>query len=192
MIGDDLGRLAYLVLLLVAIGSFLIVDFRHRPGQATRHALAWGLIFVAVIAAAGLWGDVRDRVAPRQQTAGPGRIEVPVSSDGHFHLTARLNDVPVRFVVDTGASAVALRLKDAERVGIPLDDLAFAGIAQTANGMVETASVMIEQFSIGDIRDERVPAIVLRGDLGRSLLGMSYLRRFARVGFEGDRLILER
>ncbi|WP_299359186.1 TIGR02281 family clan AA aspartic protease [uncultured Paracoccus sp.] len=192
MIGDDFGRLAYLVLLLVAIGSFLIVDFRHRPGQTTRHALAWGLIFIAVVAAAGLWGDVRDRIAPRQQMLGTGRIEVPVSRDGHFHLTAHLNDVPVRFVVDTGASAVALRQKDAERVGIALDDLAFAGVAQTANGVVETASVVIDRFSIGDISDERVPAIVLRGELDRSLLGMSYLRRFARVGFEGDRMILER
>ena len=45
---------------------------------------------------------------------------------------------------------------------------------------------------IGDIRDESVPAVVLRADLEQSLMGMSYLSRFARVSIEGNRLILER
>ena len=192
MIGDDYMRLAYLVVLLVALGGFLVTDFRNRPGQTSRQALAWVLIFVAVIAAAGLWGDVRDRVAPRQEIAGGGRIEIPASADGHYHLNADLNGTTVRFVVDTGASTIALGRKDARRIGIDLDGLVYAGEAQTANGSVKTASVVIDQIKIGDIVDDDVPAVVIGGDLDQSLLGMSYLRRFARVGIEGDTLVLER
>ena len=48
------------------------------------------------------------------------------------------------------------------------------------------------RFFLGDIRDENVPAMVLRADLEQSLMGMSYLSRFARVSIEGNRLILER
>ena len=188
----DPARLIFLSLLVLALGGFLIVEFRRDGGAALRAVAAWGLIFVAVIAAAGLWEDIRRDVLPRQSVVSPTRIEVPVGPDGHFHLMAELNGVPVRFVVDTGASSIALRQRDAERVGIDLDRLVFAGRARTANGLVPTATVRLDSVAIGDIVDENVPAIVIRGEVDRSLLGMDYLSRFARVGFESGTLVLER
>lgn len=190
--GDELARMAYLALLAAAVGGFLIVEFRARPGQTARQALAWGLIFVGAVAAAGLWQDVRDQLAPVQKALPGGRIEVPMDASGHAQLTALVNGVPVRFVVDTGASQLALRGRDARRVGIDTDALAFTGQARTANGLVGTAPVMLDSVVIGEIRDEAVPAIVIDGALDRSLMGMSYLRLFARVSFEGDLLVLER
>ena len=188
----ELARLAYLLLLVVAIGGFLVVEFRRDAGKASRGVLAWVLIFVAVIGAAGLWEDIRRDVLPRQAMVTATRIEVPLGTDGHFHLTAQVNDVPVRFVVDTGASALALGPRDAERAGIDLARLAYAGQAQTANGIVPTATVRLDSVRIGEIEDHGVAAMVIRGDIDRSLMGMDYLRRFARVGFEGDVLVLER
>ena len=190
--GEDLGRLGFLVLLAVAVGGFLIVEFRAKPGRTSRQMLAWGLIFIGAIAAAGLWQDVRDELAPMQTVLPGGRIEVPVDSSGHAQLTALVNGVPVRFVVDTGASQLALRRRDARRAGIDPDNLAYTGRARTANGIVGTAPVMLDSVVLGEIRDERVPAVVIDGDLDRSLMGMSYLRTFARVSFEGDWLVLER
>ncbi len=188
----DWARLVYLVVLVLALGGFLIVEFRRSPGSTLRGVLAWGLIFVALIAGAGLWDDLRREVLPHQQVVSATRIDVPLGRDGHFHLVAEVNGVPVRFVVDTGASLLALRERDAERVGIDLDALAFAGQARTANGVVETAAVRLDRIAVGEIEDTGVPAVVIRGDLHRSLMGMDYLRRCARVGFEGDVLVLER
>ena len=71
MMDFDYMRLAYLVVLLVALGGFVVTDFRQRPGQTGRQALAWVLIFVAVIAAAGLWEDLRDTVAPGSNSSAP-------------------------------------------------------------------------------------------------------------------------
>ena len=59
MNGDDLGRLAYLGLLLTAVGGWVIVEYRQRLGQALRVAMAWGLIFVGLMAGYGLWNDLR-------------------------------------------------------------------------------------------------------------------------------------
>ena len=188
----DTARLFYLLLLLVAIGGFLVVELRRDAGGTSRGIIAWALIFVAVIAGAGLWEDVSRRVAPRQTVLDGGRVEVPLGRDGHFHMVAALNGVPVRFVVDTGASSLALSARDAGRVGIDLDGLAYTGQARTANGLVRTATVRLDSVEIDDIRDSNVPAMVVEGDLGVSLMGMDYLRRFARVGFEGDMLVLER
>lgn len=190
--GDELGRMAYLVLLLVAVGGFLLFELRARPGKTLRLAAAWAMIFLGVIALAGLWGDIRQAVAPQARMLEGGRIEVPMGGDGHFHLTARVNGQPVRFVIDTGATTIALAEDDARRAGIGPDSLAFVGQARTANGMVQTATVMLDSLTIGEIAEYDVPAVILRSDLDLSLMGMSYLSRFARVSIEGNRLILER
>jgi aspartyl protease family protein len=190
--GDSFARLAYLALLLIAVGGFLLVELRERPGKTLRMAAAWGLIFLGAIALAGLWPDIRNAISPEARMLDGNRIEVPVGNDGHYHLTAQVNDVSVRFVIDTGASSIALGPRDAERVGIDLENLAYIGEARTANGIVETAPVRLDTLTIGDIRDENVPAMVLRADLEQSLMGMSYLSRFARVSIEANRLILER
>ncbi len=190
--GDQFPRVLYLVLLLIAVGGFLLVELRERPGKTLRMAAAWGLIFLGAIALAGLWPDIRNAISPRERVFEGGRIEVPVGNDGHYQLTALVNGTPVRFVIDTGASSIALGPRDAERVGIDLDGLAYIGQARTANGTVETAPVRLESVAIGDILDESVPAVVLRADLDQSLMGMSYLSRFARVSITDQRLILER
>ena len=70
------------------------------------------------IALAGLWPDIRNTISPEARILEGNRIEVPVGNDGHYHLTAQVNGVAVRFVIDTGASSIALGPRDAERVGI--------------------------------------------------------------------------
>lgn len=188
---DNFMRAAYLVLLLIAVGGFLIVEMRDRPGKTMRQAAAWLLIFLGTIAVAGLWPDIRNAIAPQQVMEG-GRIEVPLGPDGHYRLTAELNGESVRFVVDTGASDIALTREDARRIGINPDNLAYTQTAMTANGPVGSAPVRINSFRLGDFHDENVPASVNEGEMFGSLLGMSYLSRFARISIEGGRLVLER
>lgn len=189
MLPDDWMQLTYYILLLVVIGGAMLFELSGRGGRALRQAILWVVIFAGAIFAANLWLDGTE---PQQQILSGGRIEIPVGRDGHFHLTADLNGEPVRFVVDTGASSIALGPNDARRIGIDPDDLAYIGTAMTANGRVRTANIVIDQLAIGDIVDRNVPAVVIGGDLDGSLLGMSYLRRFARISFEGDLLVLER
>ncbi|MDO5528857.1 MAG: TIGR02281 family clan AA aspartic protease [Paracoccus sp. (in: a-proteobacteria)] len=189
MIGDDYARLGYLALLLIFLGGYLVVEMRRRPGAATRQILAWVLIFAAVIAGVALWSEFNDG---RQRVIDGHRVEVRIGADNHFHMTLDLNGVPVRFVVDTGASDIALSQRDAGRIGIDPDRLAYLGQARTANGIVRTARVTIDEVAIGEITDRRVPATVIESELQQSLLGMTYLRRFARVSFEGNMLVLER
>lgn len=188
---DEIPRVAYLVLLLVAISGYMLVEFRTRPGKSLRQLLAWGLIFLGLVAGFGLWEDIRRDVAAPQRVEG-NRIELPLGNDGHFRIELRLNDTPVRFMVDTGATEIALRRRDAERIGLEPAALDYVNMASTANGTVYTAPVRIDRVEIGEIVDEDVPASVVEGELDVSLLGMTYLRRFARVSFEGETMVLER
>ena len=189
---DDTPRLIYLLLLLLAVGGYAMAALRTRPGQALQQMMVWALIFLGVVAVAGLWPDIRMSLLPQQTVHEDGRIEVPMSAGGHYHLTAEVNGVAVRFVVDTGATSIVLSQTDAERVGLNPDRLAFIGQARTANGSVATAPVRLDTLSLGPFTDRNVRAVVNRGALETSLMGMSYLTRFAKVEFDGNRMNLHR
>jgi aspartyl protease family protein len=188
----DFSRLTYLVIL----GSVLVVWFvaqnRASLGKLAQQALIWGLIFVGALAAVGLWEDIRQTVRPMQSVVSGDRIELPRAPDGHYYLTAEVSGVPVRFVVDTGASQIVLSQEDAERIGIDTKSLAYLGRAYTANGEVRTAPVRLENLVVGSVRHENLRAVVNEGDMGQSLLGMDYLQRFASIEITGGRLILTR
>ncbi len=192
MDGDDLARAAYLGLLLVAVGGYFLVENRARLGQMARFAALWGLIFVGAIAAIGLWDDIAGDVNPKQASFAGGRVDVPVAPDGHFYLILSLDGTDVRFMIDTGASDMVLTERDAQRIGINTETLAYFGRAQTANGTVATAPVRIGTVKLGEILDTDIPAQVNGGDLDISLLGMSYLRRFEKLEIAGKTLSLVR
>ncbi len=189
---DQIANLAYLALLGAVIAGYFLLQNRHNLGKLAQQAAVWALIFVGAIAAAGLWSDIRDDVAPRQSVIGDARIEVPRSGDGHYYLRADINGAPVDFVVDTGATDLVLSRRDAARAGIDPDDLAYLGTAVTANGMVRTAAVRLDSVRIGAIEDQGVRAVVTDGDFDGSLMGMGYLGLYERMIFENNRLVLTR
>ena len=193
MDGDNIGRLFYLILLAIAVGGWFFAENRQSLGKTARQAAAWGLIFVGVIAGVGLWSDIQGDIMPsRAIVTDAGQIEVPQANDGHFYLTLRLNNTPVQFMVDTGASAIVLSREDAERAGLDPDGLSYLGRAQTANGEVRTASTRVDEVALGDIVDRNVRVSVNGGAMDGSLLGMTYLSQFEKVEIEGRRLILTR
>ena len=143
MDGETMARVGYLAIILAALGGWVMVEFRQRMGQALRMALAWGLIFVGVMAGYGLWSDIRRDILPIQEVSGDAAVEVPRAADGHYYLTLLINGTGVPFMVDTGASGMVLSAKDAGRLGIDLAGLNFRGQATTANGVVRTARVSL-------------------------------------------------
>lgn len=188
----DTGRILYLSLLLGVVGFYYVIANRNRMGQMLRHAVLWVLIFIGALAAVGLWQDVSPRLAPAQISDGNGVITVDRDHSGHFSVIADVNGAPVEFLVDTGASNVVLSLDDAKRAGIDIDNLAYTGRAQTANGMVRTAPVRIEALTLEGITDQRVRAYVTDGELFGSLLGMDYLQRYKSIEIKQNKLVLTR
>lgn len=193
MSSDDYGQLAYLGALGAVLVFWYFVQNRQSLNRTLQQGALWGLIFLGVIAAVGLWGDIRQTVQPQQLVVSEsGRIEVPRGPDGHYYLTLDINETPVRFVVDTGATSMVLTKADAQRVGLKDDEMIFFSEAMTANGAVRTAPVRLEDVALGPFHDRNVRAFVNEGEMSKSLLGMEYLSRFARLEISGGTLILER
>lgn len=189
----DTAHLIYLIMLGLAVVFWFVTSNREKLGTVVQQALIWGLIFIGVIAAIGLWDDIRSTVLPGQGlTATSDRVELPRHADGHYYLTAEVNGAPILFVVDTGASDIVLSQDDARLAGLDPNDLPYIGRAMTANGEVRTAPVRLDTFSVGPIHDTGVSAIVNEGALDQSLLGMSYLQRYSSVEITAGKLVLSR
>jgi aspartyl protease family protein len=119
-----------------------------------------------------------------------GAIRFPLSDNGHFMIEASAEGVPIRFMLDTGASRVVLSKEDAKRIGIDVSALTFNQPTSTANGMVLSAPITIHSLSVGPIHVYNVRAAVNGSDLDGSLLGMSFLEKIKKYEVSNGQLVL--
>ena len=133
------------------------------------------------------------RAAPTAPVSQSGSRTVTLQSDsrGHFQVDARIDGRSVDFMVDTGASVIALRESAAARLGIHPTPRDYTAKASTANGVVKAAPVMLNRVEVNGITVPDVQAHVLPdSSLGVNLLGMSFLSRVKWTHDRG-RLVLE-
>ena len=116
-----------------------------------------------------------------------------VRNDGHYWARALVNrKASVDFMIDTGASTVAITQADARKMGLKPDRLDYDAQIHTAGGVTYGARVVIDSIRIGQVEVKDVRGMVLKDELGQSLLGMSFLRELYAYEFRGDRLIIRK
>lgn len=131
-------------------------------------------------------------LASARASNAAGAASITKADDGHFWAEAAVDGVRVRFLVDTGATVVALTPTDAQRAGVDLDALIYDRPVNTAAGRVMAAAVTLAEVSVGGIAKRDIDALVVADGLKHSLLGMSYLGRLSRIEATRDALILRR
>lgn len=117
--------------------------------------------------------------APAAASADDGAAQIVKAADGHFWAEAKVDGRAVRFLVDTGATAVALSPTDAKRLGIDTKALDYSYRVMTASGETRAASVKLASISVAGAQVRDVEALVVEKGLETSLLGMSYLGRLS-------------
>lgn len=120
-----------------------------------------------------------------------GAASLAKAADGHFWAEGVVDGSRVRFLVDTGASSVALTPTDAQRLGLDPATLVYDTPVHTANGDSLAARVRLASLSIAGARMVDVDAVVVGRGLATSLLGMSYLGRLSRFEANQNTLILQ-
>ena len=190
---NDFARLIYLSVLVVAILGSVLISRRGAYGKMFRQAGIWLLIFMGLVAIVASWQDIRQSGQTTSfQQSQDGAIIIPKEIDGHFHLTLTINDRPIDFLVDTGASDIVLTRKDAARVGFDPNRLDYWGMANTANGTVRLATIRLETVRLGEFIDKNIRASVNKAPMEKSLLGMRYLSKFSAIEISNDQMILKR
>jgi aspartyl protease family protein len=186
------------------------MEFKHFS------LLGFGLLAILVL----LKGVARDETAPQQQQQAeaivaqantPAQISAPQSesasssqegddddavvlqrkSDGHFYARANVNGGSVRFLVDTGASYIALTGDDAREIGLDWNESDLRKIGRGASGDVFGKTVMLSKVKIGSLQAENVPAAIIPEGLDVSLLGQSFLETVGSVNIANDRMVLK-
>ena len=122
-------------------------------------------------------------------TATLGETVLHRSGNGHFYVDAEVDGQVVNFVVDTGATGVALTVEDARRIGINFSESDFDVVGTGASGAVRGTTIMLESVSVDGKEVRGVQAAVLEG-LEVSLLGQSYLTRIGSVQMSGEKMLL--
>jgi len=121
-----------------------------------------------------------------------GSAVIPPDNRGHFEVDGRVDGRRIRFMVDTGATVIALTTADAATLGIHPAQRDFAVAINTANGTVRAAPVRLDMVEIDGVVVRDVAAVVMPDQaLGENLLGMSFLSRLRRFEYDGGRLVLE-
>jgi aspartyl protease family protein len=190
---NDFARLIYLSVLVVAILGSVLISRRGAYGKMFRQAGVWLLIFMGLVAIVASWQDIRQSGQTMSfQQSEDSAIIIPKEIDGHFHLTLTINDRPIDFLVDTGASDIVLTRKDAARVGFDPNRLDYWGMANTANGTVRLATIRLETVRLGEFIDKNIRASVNKAPMEKSLLGMRYLSKFRAIEISDDQMILKR
>lgn len=179
--------------------ALLVVD--DGPPRAVAAGETWKGVKVlsaggeqAVVEVAGQRRSLRVGEAPMAvgATAAPrgNKIVLNAGSGGHFVAQGAINGRAAEFLVDTGATSVAMGVDEARRLGV---DYAKGKLARgnTANGQVTVYLVKLASVRIGDVEVYDVDAAVLPSQGGSILLGNSFLSRFQMTRLN-DQLVLER
>ncbi len=134
--------------------------------------------------------------APARLTGTPAastsaqEIVLPVGLGGHFTSAGSINGRTVQFMVDTGATVVALSQGEAERIGLDWRNAPRA-LTHTANGAVPVHRISLRAMRVGEVEVNNVEAIVMPAQMPYVLLGNSFLGRF-QMRRDNDVLRLER
>ena len=116
-------------------------------------------------------------------------VEIDRGSDGHFYADAQVNGHSVRFLIDTGSSAIALTEDDARKAGIAVDRAGYELLGQGASGIVRGKAITLDKLTIDDIGGTEVKAVVVEG-ASVSLLGLPFLNEIDEIVISKGRMTL--
>jgi aspartyl protease family protein len=130
------------------------------------------------------------RISANYAPAAPSEHRIVRDDSGHFRTIGRINGQSTRFLVDTGATGVAMSSVEAERLGLDFKGRGKPMLAQTASGVVKSYGMMLESVAVGSIELRNVAGVVVEGSSPpQVLLGMSFLGNL-EVSHQGNLMLL--
>jgi len=195
------GALAQSVSLSGSLGDKALLVIDGTPATVAAGATVKGVRLVSVSGSAAVVevggkrvnlaiGGAQVNLGGTASAGGGAQIVLTAGSGGHFSTQGSINGKSVRFLVDTGATLIAMGQGDAERIGLDFKK-GQKGMANTANGQVPVYRVALNVVRVGDVDVYNVDAIVMPAAMDQVLLGNSFLSRF-QMKRENDKLTLDK
>lgn len=112
------------------------------------------------------------------------------SGDGHFYADVEVDGHVLRFLVDTGATGIALTGEDARTLGLGWNENELEPVGRGANGEVYGKRVTLHHLKLGDKEGWELEAAIIPQGLDVSLLGQSFLAQVSQVKIANDEMVL--
>jgi aspartyl protease family protein len=182
-----------------ALWSASSAHFRRPLEISMRPILVFAIVMIVAAAVAprflrpgGAPTTTAQATAERSEPSYPRTASIPRGANGHFEADAYVDGRRMGFMIDTGASVIALTESDAARLGIHPARSEFVTEVKTANGSVRGAPMRLNMVEVGDLMVRDVSALVMPDEaLSGSLLGLSFLSRLRRFEYSDGKLVLE-
>lgn len=200
---DQFGEAVYLLPIAALLSVGILAGNRGGLATVIRQLAIWLVIILGLVSlylyrydlqSFGdrlLGGLMPGRAVVVTTSAGEQEIVLHKSMSGHFEANVGIEGRTIHMLVDTGASSVVLANADATAIGIDTTNLRYTVPVMTANGRTAAAPVTLSEISIGPIVRRNIPALVAQdGQLGQSLLGMSFLSTLGSLQMQTDELRL--
>jgi aspartyl protease family protein len=167
------------------------------------------MIFAAIMIGLGTFmAQIADKMTPTPASATPSvnlavtpgatpdaglrSLSIPRDSRGHFATEGRIDGQRIAFMVDTGASVIALNESSAARFGLRPSRNDYRATVTTANGMIKAAPTRLAMVDVGGLIVRDVDAMVLPDEaLSENLLGLSFLSKLRRFEYANGKMVLE-
>lgn len=176
--------------------SALIARRQQWPLMA-KAAAGWAAIFLMIGIVVGyrqeigsFFGDLGARLGLSSPQMTDGVLRIPVSDDGHYWVTARVNGRDHRMMIDSGATYTALSADSASALGVKID-AERAEVLNTANGPVTAQVGTIDDFAVGPLQTRNLDVVVSASFGDTDVVGMNFLSRLGRWKVEQGVLVLE-
>lgn len=134
----------------------------------------------------GMKNRILAELIPSEAQVKDGYVAIKRSNDGHFYAQVNINDLPVLFMVDTGASDITISTAEAGRLGIDITNLNFNRQYSTANGVIHAADYKVDSISLGNITINNMYISINPSPMGVGLLGMSFFDKMKEFKVAGD------
>lgn len=193
---DNHYHLLYLVVLTIVIGGSVTLSNRAHWKKNVQYAIAWVGVFLLIITGYSYRDTLLNSKLGSELIPGSTTITADDSmllharADGHFYISATINNHKLRFMIDTGASDIMLTKETAERIGLNIAPDAKKQIYSTANGISSGREVTIDTMQIGNFTTNNITAYVSQGNAGSNLLGMAFLNRLSGYSVEDGTMTL--
>jgi aspartyl protease family protein len=176
------GRLIAGVVLAGAAIGFLIPSGAPEPATSPTPA--------PLVKKSATKADTSTETVTETMESAPRKTVLHRGANGHFFADAMVNGQSIHFVVDTGATTVALTMDDARKLGLSFDPSQFEVIGRGASGDVRGKEVILHHVAIDRQEGFDIPAVILGEGLDVSLLGQSWLGVVDSVQISGDTMTL--
>jgi aspartyl protease family protein len=195
----DIKSSPQIIITIIIIVIYIIFSPQKHILKTLKSLLIWLILFATILILYSYKQNLKNIYYQVMTNIAPGKFiiaqdntfTIKANINGQYHIQALVNNYPVDFLIDTGASMVSIPVNLAKKIGFNTDNLKYNQIFSTANGNILCATTYNNIIRIVDFSVNKVSISICPNELSTPLLGMNFLQYLKKISVENEEMILQ-